>query len=109
MCVKVSKYVIAWPQNHRSIEWLYYARIRHETQPHAEAYAAPSGTSVIMRSALLAEAFVFENRDDALKTLNTNIGYDTTAQIIEPTEEDWERAKKELFSQKLGNTSGISS
>jgi hypothetical protein len=102
----MSKYVIAWPQNYRSIKWLYFAEIRSEEYPHVDAYASPSGTKVIMRSALICEATQFDTREEALEGLIHYVGTDPTAQIRKLTEEDLEAAKKEIFNIRLGNTIG---
>lgn len=102
----MSKYVIAWPQNHRVIKWLYYAEIATGPGVHREPYAAPSGTKVILRSALISEAYVFDSKKEAEDTLWSKVGYDRTAQMRKLTEQDLEEAKKEKFNILLGNSGG---
>ncbi len=107
----MSKYVIRWPQNHRVIKWVYYAEIRNELydNPHRNSYASPSGTKVVMRSALISEAYQFDSYMDAEEMLWSKLGYDPTVEIRKLTEEDLEEAKKEKFNILLGNINGTSS
>ena len=107
----MSKYVIAWPKDHRIIKWLYYAEIRHEEfgLVYGGAYASPNGTAIIMRSALLSEAYKFDSRKEANEFLTTRIGIDNMAQIRKLTDQDLEEAQKERFNILLGNIGGTDS
>ena len=71
--------------------------------------ASPSGTKVILRSALISEAYLFDSKEEAEDSLWNKVGYDANAQVREMTEEDFEEAKKEKFNILLGNINGTSS